>query len=200
MRAHCLSLLATAATLSHVAGAQQYPLLDSLKTNVITAEISGDAAFDHIRALSPYHRPQGSDTLYLAAQYVERMARAFGLDSVALIMQPSKRLTWNPGTSDLWLVGADGAPLERIASSIQTRLHLADRSRPADVTAALVDVGAGTPAELDAANVAGKIVVARGGPGDLARIMVDAVQRRGAVGVIWYPDPYTPSRGFFSFS
>src|SRR6476469_1592599 len=91
---------------------QQYPLLDSVKTNLIAAEISGDAAFDHIRALSPYHRPQGSDTLYLAAQYVERMARAFGLDSVALIMQPSKRLTWNPGTSDLWLVGTDGAPLE----------------------------------------------------------------------------------------
>jgi hypothetical protein len=183
-----------------VARAQQYPLLDSVRTNLITAEISGDAAFDHIRALSPYHRPQGSDTLYLAAQYVERMARAFGLDSVALIMQPSKRLTWNPGTADLWLVGADGAPMERIASSIQTRLHLADRSRPADVTAALVDAGSGTPAELDAASVTGKIVLARGGPGDLARIMVDAVQRRGAAGLIWYPDPYTPSRGFFSFS
>ena len=57
----------------------------------------------------PIIGPQGSDTLYLAAQYVERMARAFGLDSVALIMQPSKRATWNPGTADLWLVGQDGA-------------------------------------------------------------------------------------------
>src|SRR5690349_414621 len=195
-----ICVFACAFAARHDVEAQQYPLLDSLKTNLITAEISGDAAFDHIRALSPYHRPQGSDTLYLAAQYVERMARAFGLDSVALIMQPSKRLTWNPGTSDLWLVGADGAPLERIASSIQTRLHLADRSRPADVTAALVDVGTATVAELDAARVAGKIVVARGGPGDLGRIMVDAVQRRGAAGVVWYPDPYTPSKGFFSFS
>lgn len=182
------------------AAAQQYPLLDSVRTNLITAEISGDAAFDHIRALSQYHRPQGSDTLYLAAQYVERMARAFGLDSVALIMQPSKRATWNPGTADLWLVGPNGAPLERIASSIQTHLHLADRSRPADVTAELIDVGAGTPAELDSAHVAGKIIFARGGPGDLTRMMVEGVQRRGAAGVIWYPDPYTPSKGFFSFS
>ena len=179
---------------------QQYPLIDSTYTNLIGAEISGDAAFDHIRALSPYHRPQGSDTLYLAAQYVERMARAFGLDSVALIMQPSKRLTWNPGTSDLWIVNDLGLPIERIASSIQTRLHLADRSRPADVTAELVDVGGGTPAELDAAHVAGKIILVRGGPGDLARFMVDGVQRRNAAGVIWYPDPYTPSKGFFSFS
>src|SRR6266550_7806814 len=200
MRAHLLCLLAGVVIAIPGAAAQQYPLLDSVRTNVITAEISGDAAFDHIRALSPYHRPQGSDTLYIAAQYVERMARAFGLDSVALIMQPSKRLTWNPGTSDLWLVGADGAPLERIASSIQTRLHLADRSRPADVTAALIDVGDGSAAALEAASVAGKIVLARGGYADLARIMADAVQRRGAAGVIWYPDPYTPSRGFLSFS
>ncbi|HEY2852484.1 MAG TPA: M28 family peptidase [Gemmatimonadaceae bacterium] len=192
----CVALVAPL----RVAIAQQYPLLDSVRTNLITAEISGDAAFDHIRALSPYHRPQGSDTLYLAAQYVERMARAFGLDSVALIMQPSKRATWNQGTSDLWLVGPTGAPLERIASSIQTRLHLADRSRPADVTAELIDVGAAAPAELDSARVAGKIILARGGPGDLARMMVEAVQRRGAAGVIWYPDPYTPSKGFFSFS
>ncbi|PYP61197.1 MAG: hypothetical protein DMD26_18140, partial [Gemmatimonadetes bacterium] len=196
MRAHLLCLLAGVVIAIPGAAAQQYPLLDSVRTNVITAEISGDAAFDHIRALSPYHRPQGSDTLYIAAQYVERMARAFGLDSVALVMQPSKRLTWNPGTSDLWLVGADGAPVERIASSIQTRLHLADRSRPADVTAALVDVGDGSAAALEAASVAGKIVLARGGYADLARIMADAVQRRGAAGVIWYPDPYTPSRGF----
>ena len=181
------------------ATAQQYPLLDSTLTNRISAEISGDAAYDHIRILSAYHRPQGSDTLFVAASYVERMARAFGLDSVHLIMQDSKRATWNPGTSDLWIVDAHGAPLERIASSIDNRIELADRSRPADVTADLVDVGAGTEAELDAANVSGKIVLVRGSPSDLNRVMAAAVQRRGAAGVIWYPDPYTPSRGFFSF-
>src|SRR6185437_13347055 len=113
--------------------------------------------------------------------------------------QESKRATWNPGTSDLWIVDDHGAPLERVASSIDNRIELADRSRPADVTAELVDVGAGSDAELDAANVAGKIVLVRGSPGDLGRVMAAAVQRRGAAGVIWYPDPYTPSRGFFSF-
>jgi hypothetical protein len=191
--------LAFLLTAPRLARAQQYPLLDSVKTNVISAEISGDAAYDHIRVLSAYHRPQGSDTLYVAAQYVERMARTFGLDSVRLIMQPSKRATWNPGISDLWLVDEHGAPIERITSSIQDRIALADRSRPANVTADLVDLGAGTTADMDAANVAGKIVLVRGNPGDLERVMAEAVQRRGAAGVIWYPDPYTPSRGFFSF-
>src|SRR5438270_11912060 len=145
MRAHLLCLLAGVVIAIPGPAAQQYPLLDSVRTNVITAEISGDAAFDHIRALSPYHRPQGSDTLYIAAQYVERMARAFGLDSVALVMQPSKRLTWNPGASALWLAGTDCVPLERIASSIQTQLHLADRNRLVDVSAARSYAGYGRP-------------------------------------------------------
>src|SRR5256885_10190161 len=105
VRAYRLPCIAICVIAPIGADAQQYPLLDSVRTNLITAEISGDAAFEHIRALSPYHRPQGSDTLYLAAQYVERMARAFGLDSVALVMQPSKRATWNQGPSDLWIVG-----------------------------------------------------------------------------------------------
>ncbi len=150
-----------ALTAARASKAQNYPLLDSTVTTRITAEISGDAAYDHIRAMSG-HRPQGSDTLYLTAQYVERMASAAGLQQVRLIMQRSARSTWNPGTSDLWIVDAAGAPVERIASSIQMRLHLADRSRPADVTAELVDVGAGRAADLDAKNVAGKIVLTYG--------------------------------------
>jgi hypothetical protein len=174
-------------------GAQRYPLLDSTRVAVLSGEISGDAAYDHIRVLTSYHRPQGSDTLGVAARYVERMARQFGLQQVRYIELPSLRQTWNPGNSDLWIVGAEP---ERIASAIQNRIHLADRSRPADVTAELVDIGAGGDAAYRMTNVAGKIVLTTG---DLNGVMADAVQRRGALGVIWYPDPYTPSRGFLSF-
>jgi hypothetical protein len=173
--------------------AQTYSLLDSTKVALLAGEISGDAAYDHVRVLSNYHRPQGSDTLMVAAQYVERMAKAFKLERVKIHTLPSLRTTWNPGFADLWIVGDNP---ERIASSIQNRIHLADRSRPADVTAELVDIGAGTPALLDAKNVAGKIVFTNG---DLNRVMADAVQRRGALGIVWYPDPYTPSRGVLSF-
>jgi hypothetical protein len=173
--------------------AQSYPLLDSTRVAFLSGEISGDAAYDHVRVLSNYHRPQGSDTLMVAAQYVERMAKAFGLSGVHIITLPSLRATWNPGFADLWIVGAKP---ERIASSIQNRIHLADRSRPADVTAELVDVGGGSDPELTAKNVAGKVVLTNG---DLNRVMANAVQRRGALGVVWYSDPYTPSRGFLSF-
>ena len=173
--------------------AQRYPLLDSTAVAMLSGEISGDAAYDHIRVLTSYHRPQGSDTLGVAARYVERMAKQFGLRQVRYVELPSLRQTWNPGTSDLWIVGAQP---ERIASAIQNRIHLADRSRPADVTADLIDIGPGGDSVYRAKDVAGKIVLTTG---DLNGVMADAVQRRGALGVIWYPDPYTPSRGFLSF-
>ena len=175
------------------ASAQRYPLLDSTAVALLSGEISGDAAYDHIRVLTSYHRPQGSDTLGVAARYVERMARQFGMQQVRYIELPSLRQTWNPGNSDLWIVGAQP---ERIASAIQNRIHLADRSRPADVTGELVDIGAGGDSAYRTKDVAGKVVLTTG---DLNGVMADAVQRRGALGVIWYPDPYTPSRGFLSF-
>jgi hypothetical protein len=160
---------------------------------MLSGEISGDAAYDHVRVLTSYHRPQGSDTLGVAARYVERMARQFGLQNVRYVELPSLRQTWNPGSSDLWIVGPQP---ERIASAIQNRIHLADRSRPADVTAELIDIGSGADSVVRVNDVAGKIVVTHG---DLNGVMAEAVQRRGALGVVWYPDPYTPSRGFLSF-
>ena len=184
---------ATLALASGAVHAQRYPLLDSTAVALLSGEISGDAAYDHVRVLTSYHRPQGSDTLGVAARYVERMANAFGLQQVRYIELPSLRQPWNPGTSDLWIVGAKP---ERIASAIQNRIHLADRSRPADVTAELIDIGAGTDSALGATNVVGKIVLTTG---DLNGVMAEAVQRRGALGVVWYPDPYTPSRGYLSF-
>jgi hypothetical protein len=54
------------------------------------------------------------------------------------------------------------------------------------VSAALVDGGRGTPAELDAADVKGKIVFAETNVG---RAFTEAVVRRGAVGVLAYALP-----------
>ncbi len=194
--ARAVSVAAVVAVAAHVpslAEAQRYPLLDSTAVAMLSGEISGDAAYDHIRVLTSYHRPQGSDTLGVAARYVERTARQLGLQQVRYIELPSLRQTWNPGNSDLWILGAQP---ERIASAIQNRIHLADRSRPADVTAELIDIGPGGDSVYRVKDVAGKIVLTTS---DLNGVMADAVQRRGALGVIWYPDPYTPSRGFLSF-
>ena len=191
--ARAAAVVLLAASSPALATAQRYRLMDSTAVAMLSGEISGDAAYDHVRVLTSYHRPQGSDTLGVAARYVEQRARELGLQQVRYIELPSLRQTWNPGTSDLWIVGAQP---ERIASAIQNRIHLADRSRPADVTADLIDIGAGGDSAYRAKDVTGKIVLTTG---DLNAVMAEAVQRRGALGVIWYPDPYTPSRGFLSF-
>ena len=140
LRRVCAATVVVTAVSATPATSQRYTLLDSMAVAMLSGEISGDAAYDHVRVLSGFHRPQGSDTLGVAARYVERMAKEFGLSRVRYIELPSQRQTWNPGNSDLWIVGAQP---ERIASAIQNRIHLADRSRPADVTADLIDIGAG---------------------------------------------------------
>ena len=67
--------------------------------------------------------------------------------------------------------------------------HARDRSfstPDTGVVAPLVDVGKGTPADYDKASVAGKIVLADGGIG---RVFAEAVQKRGALGVLAYNMP-----------
>jgi hypothetical protein len=180
------SLLVVAAGLA----AQDIPFLPAAQVNLIKQEISGDAAYEHIRHNTQFHRSRGgADGLWEVAEYYAARAREAGLADVQLIEQAYSIPPWNARFADLWIEGE--AP-ERIASTLQAQLHLADYSRAANVTAELVDVGGGTPAELDAGDVAGKIVLTYG---PLATVMREAVGRLGALGVVWYPSPFFEGSG-----
>ncbi|HWP39011.1 MAG TPA: M28 family peptidase, partial [Gemmatimonadales bacterium] len=177
-----VSLVATVATR---ASTQQLPILEPDRVRHITQEVSGDAAYEHIRFMTQFHRPRaGADGLWRVAEYYEQKAREYGLTDVRLIRQASTTRPWNARSAELWIV--EPAP-ERLASYVQSQLHLADNSRAANVTAELIDAGAGV-AESDYAgkDVAGKIVLAHGA---VNTVMREAV-RRGAHGVVWYPDPW----------
>ncbi|MFQ6045609.1 MAG: M28 family peptidase [Gemmatimonadales bacterium] len=164
--------------------AQDLSLLDAEHTRLILQEVSGDAAYEHIRFMTHFHRPRGgSDNLWRVAQYYEEKAREYGLSDVRLIKQASTTLPWNAKFADLWIV--EPTP-ERIASTLQSPLHLADYSRSADVTAELIDIGAGTPADYEGKEVEGKVVLTHGSIGAAMR---EAVWERGALGIVWYPDP-----------
>jgi aminopeptidase YwaD len=92
---------------------------------------------------------------------------------------------WEPLDATVTLVGEDSPLL----SFTTNRNMLATRSHgtvPGGVTAKLVDVGRGSPAELDAANVAGKIVIA---DGELSSLVQHAIVERGAIGVLVYDLP-----------
>lgn len=163
---------------------QDLPVLDRGVTRYILQEISGDAAYEHIRFMTRFHRPGGgADGLWKVAQYYEAKAREAGLQDVRLIKQADDSRPWNAAFADLWIV--EPAP-ERIASTLQSPLHLADYSRAANVTAPLVDLGPADSADYGRVDVRGTIVLTYGSIGGVMR---DAVGQRGALGVVWYPDP-----------
>ncbi|HEX7240918.1 MAG TPA: M28 family peptidase, partial [Longimicrobiaceae bacterium] len=165
--------------------AQSLPVLRPEYVQAISQEVSGDAAYEHIRFHTQFHKPRGgSDGLWEVARFFEQKAREAGLADVRLIRQAASNPPWNARSAELWVAGA--AP-ERLATLIQTPLHLADNSRAADVTAELVDVGAGArEADYAGKEVAGKVVLAHG---SLGAVMDEAVAKRGAAGVVWFPDP-----------
>lgn len=162
--------------------AQNLTVLRPEQVQAITQEVSGDAAYEHVRYATAFHRPRGgADGLWEVARYFEEKAREAGLTDVRLVKQPYATPPWNAKLAELW-IGE-----ERIASTLQTPLHLADNSRRADLTAELVDVGEGTrEADYAAREVAGKVVLAHG---PLGTVMDEAVAKRGAAGVVWFPNP-----------
>ena len=170
--------------------AQELPLLDPQHRRLIAQEISGDAAYEHVRFMTQFHRPRGgADGLWTVAQYYAAKAREYGLADVQVIKQAYSARPWNARFGDLWIVAPEPT---RLASTLQSPLHLADNSRPTDVTAELVDVGAGDSTDYAGKDVRGKIVLTYG---SLSAVMREAVGGRGALGVIWYPSPFSGSQG-----
>jgi len=171
--------------------AQHLNLLPEPVTRQISEEISGDAAYAHIRHNSQFHRPRGgSDGLWKVAQYYEEKAREYGLSDVRIIKQANGTTRpWNAKSGELWITGDKP---ERIASTIQTPLHLADFSRSADVTGELIDIGGATARELEGKDVAGKIVLTSG---SISTVMHDVVIGKGAAGIVFYPSPFYEGSG-----
>jgi len=165
--------------------AQTLSLLTDAEYRYLVNEISGDIAYEHIRYFTLFHRPRGgTEGLMRVAEYTERKAREYGLEDVKLIKQPYPLEAWSVRRAELWMIEPEW---ERLADFLQAHVHLADNSRSADVRAELIDVGAGLQ-ESDYAgkDVRGKIVLAYG---SLDRVMEEAVWKRGALGIVYYPDP-----------
>ena len=105
---------------------QPVPFLSEEEYDWLSNEISGDAAYEHIRYFSHFHRAVGTPGLMEVAKYVERKAREYGLKEVRLIKQDSTRLGWECRYGEIWLTSPH---VRLLASTRQVRLHLADYSR-----------------------------------------------------------------------
>src|SRR5712671_687857 len=167
----------------------QEPFLSTREWAAIRNESSGAAPYENLRFLTTLHRVPATTEFDQAAQFMLQKAREYGLadaHSEQFPIDGSKTyglmrsyLGWNVDAGTLWEV----SPQHLLLGDWKTDpIRLADYSRSADITAALVDVGNGASGEdYRSKDVRGKIVLA---DGVLARVQALAVVEHGAAGIV----------------
>ncbi len=175
---------ALAALLPALALAQTSPFVDAKTERLLVNELSGELAFETLRITTQWHKPSGSEGFFAVAREVEARAKAAGLQDVRWIDQVAEGPNWTCRSGEAWLLEGSGtdASETKIVSYAGVATSIADNSRPAAVTAEIVDVGAGeTPADYAGKDVRGKIVLAFGSP---SLVTEQAVWKRGAAGIL----------------
>jgi aminopeptidase YwaD len=165
---------------SNIAYGQTTPFLSDDEIRMLTNEMSGDRAFEHIRWLTHWHRDSGMEGYFKAADYVMSAAKEAGLEDVRFVEQTLPGHNYTARAAELWMV----EPVEvKLADIGDTPLYLADGSQSADVTAELVWIGDASGDALKGVDVAGKIVLTSANP---QAAVQTAVWGKGAVGVVSY--------------
>jgi hypothetical protein len=165
----------------------------------IASEYSGEGAQEFTRRIVQYHRIQGSPMMAdVASDVVLAKLRALGIES-SVEEFPSDGATryqtwispmgWDMRGGELWVesvAGLSGFEPVRLCRYADVPMCVSTYSKGGEWSGELIEVGAGT-AESDYAgkDVAGRVVLASGYAGDVVR---QAVVKRGAVGVVIYPD------------
>ena len=187
-------LLLIAFAIATTAQADVLPFLTDKEVSALAGEISGEAAKRTVEGLSRQHRMRGSRGYHAAAEQLVAELKRSGLADAHIESLPAdgkvfygtqrSRPPWNAEFAELWEVDASGERIARYASWDAAPITLAQDSWSADVTAELIDVGAGA-SEADYTNkdVKGKLVLASAQPGLVAEL---AVQRFGAAGIVSY--------------
>jgi hypothetical protein len=160
--------------------AQTTPFLSDEEIRMLSNEISGDRAFEHIRWLTHWHRDSGQEGYFKAAEYIVKAAKEVGLTDVRFIEQPLPGVNYTARSAELWMTEPVALKLADIG---EHAVYLADGSHDADVTAELIYIGDATVDSLKNLDVKGKIVLTNWQPGRAAQ---NAVYARGAVGIVTY--------------
>ena len=164
---------------------------------VVRPVLSGARAKETVAYMEKFVRWPGNPGFDSSIAHVAaRLAAAGYVDQASA--KPADRLTyrierypmttpaWEPLDASVRIAGTASAPVLAFATNRNMLATNSFSTAAGGVDAELVRVGAVTPAALDAANVAGKIVMAEGRIGQL---FTEAVVKRGAVGVMAYSMP-----------
>lgn len=192
-----LSLLSSTGVAGAVDPAQAPPLIPADAALALATEISGTGAKRTVQELTLHHRMRGSAGFDAAARAILERARGWETGEARLIDLPAdgeifygtqrSRPAWNASFAELWELRRedDGwVPARRIASWEQRPVTLAQDSLSGQVTADLVDIGAGTsPEDYAGKEIRGRLVLTSSQPGAAADL---AVGRHGAAGIVSY--------------
>jgi len=172
-------------------------LVDEATLGQIAAETSGEAAKRNLDAISLHHRMRASEQFAVATRHIEQQLEYYGLDSIEILRYAAdgktmfgtqkSRPVWEVRAAELWEVersDGDIRRVQRLGDWESVPLTLAQDSLSADVTAALVDVGAGTSGgDYEGEDVRGKLVLTSSQPEAIVDL---AVGEKGAAGIISY--------------
>lgn len=161
------------------------PLLPGNVLDELIGEASGERAMTHIYELAAYNHDrlpadfmgQFRETRYIHGKLVE-----YGIEGTEIHNYPGGT-SWDGTYGEVWEISPGRS---KIADFGDLTAMLAQGSANTDVTAELVWIGEGRPAEIEGIDVAGKIVVTSG---SMQTAWLNTVQK-GALGIISYESPH----------
>jgi hypothetical protein len=189
-----LSLACFLACLPSLATADLNSLIPESTIEAIAQEVSGVSAKRNLDTITLYHRTRASSQFRQAAEHVLEKLQAYGFENAEILEYPAdgvtmfgtqkSRLAWDVEFAELWELDSDGARVRRHASWEALPLSVAQDSVSGRVTAALVDIGAGTTdADYAGKDIEGALVLTSSQPESVAE---RAVGELGAAGIVSY--------------
>ena len=177
--------------------AQNVPLKQDALVANLNQELSGESAKRNLEYISRLHRMVGSDDYNQAIAFISAKLKAYNLESIEVIKIPvdgnimygtqKSRPIWNVKFAELWeQKEQNGEWIKNIKISDweSMPLVLAEDSKSGEVSAGLVDIGAGTnESDYKNKNVEGKLVLTSSQPGSIASL---AIIKYKAAGIISY--------------
>ncbi|MDB4914910.1 MAG: hypothetical protein JWM95_2554 [Gemmatimonadetes bacterium] len=184
MKASRLALLALTVSAAPAARGQEREdrtLLTQAQMTAIINEVSGERAMHHIMELVPYQRvrpPEEYSGPYQESRVIAKFAKEYGFSNVSIeTYGPAGATTPQPTQGELWMTAPKNVKLFDIHD---IALALASTNANGDISAELVDVGAGRAQDFEGKDVKGKFVLTSGSTG---AVYTQATQR-GAIGVL----------------
>jgi len=177
------------------AQARQIPPAVQRYFDLVRPLFSADKAFEQVAFMDQYFRWPGNtgfnasihrvEETLKAAGYIEELKSPAGSSLTYRIEhRPLRQPAWEPVDASVTIVG-ENQPVLSFATN-RNMIAINSFSTPdTGVVAELVDVGKGTPDDYKT-SVAGKIVLAQTAVG---RVFTQAVQQKGAIGVLGYSLP-----------